>query len=341
MTGDCDECDRYRRNGVRFCGNCGKQLGYREPRPILDRSMLIITGITGLFLLMELAVLLWSTPGILAMIGTFGVDIVLLLPQPVSVAVLYGIAAEIYLILMVVALIGCVLLTIQQFALTAHSRDAGERPAMRCTGLFWIGALFSASLLVEVVLFAVSVLLGFEIDTGWISEFSAEEMLFLLANASVWEEIISRVLLIGLPIAVLQAVRTRSARSAVNLRGGFGMSRVAIALIILSGVIFGAAHYPGWGLAKAAITCISGIVLGYLFVRFGLYASVTMHFLTNYLGSFTYIGGSALDAISILGILAFLVFGTASLAYLATGIPDRKAAAAYLEELPLLHEDQD
>jgi hypothetical protein len=54
---------------------------------------------------------------------------------------------------------------------------------------------------------------------------SNTEQMFSLANAAVWEEIITRVLYIGLPMAVISLIATKKLDSLKCLFGGFGMSR--------------------------------------------------------------------------------------------------------------------
>jgi hypothetical protein len=57
-----------------------------------------------------------------------------------------------------------------------------------------------------------------------------------------------------------------------------------IALIITSGV-FGAAHYlygGGWEIGKISTAMLSGLALGYVYLRYGVYAPVLLHWFFNY-----------------------------------------------------------
>jgi membrane protease YdiL (CAAX protease family) len=57
-------------------------------------------------------------------------------------------------------------------------------------------------------------------------------------------------------------------------------------------------------------TFICGLALGYLFVRFGLYASIMLHFLIDFLSSFTWVfDGLMADAMLGLFILAMVALG--------------------------------
>ena len=61
------------------------------------------------------------------------------------------------------------------------------------------------------------------------------------------------------------------------------MSRAALVLIVISSVIFGFGHLSGWGLWKVIPTLISGLAMGYLYVRFGVHASIVFHFIVDYM----------------------------------------------------------
>jgi hypothetical protein len=67
------------------------------------------------------------------------------------------------------------------------------------------------------------------------------------------------------------------------LGGGFALEGPAVAMLVFQAVVFGAAHVPGWDLWKFPSTFITGLALGYLFLRFGLSACIVFHFLNDYL----------------------------------------------------------
>lgn len=339
MSDGCDECAGYRDAGARFCGACGKRVGRSGFSLFLEDKMKVIATITMVYLLLELSLLLLSTPSILSIIGEFGVDLIIIVPHPRVVYMLTGAGAELYWIGAVAVITASILFATFRYVSARRAENGGSASEVKRTALFWIGILFSASLLVEILLFAISAQLGFGTDVGWTSDYTDTELLFMLANASVWEELISRVALIGIPIVLIQLARTGDPRSAAHLLGGFGMSCVAVVLIVFSGIMFGAAHYNGWGIAKAVITCLGGVIFGYVYVRFGVYASIIMHFLTNYLSGFIYADGFAV--LGIFGSLLFLMIGFVSLAYLLTRIPGNTDVKAYLKSLPLFPESRD
>lgn len=109
--------------------------------------------------------------------------------------------------------------------------------------------------------------------------------MLMLAEASVWEEIASRVLYVGVPLAIYNAFKGRKGMLG-GLFGGTGrIGRSEIVLILLSASLFGIAH-AGWGPWKVLPTFLSGLIFGYLFVKVGLHASIIVHFLIDYASFF-------------------------------------------------------
>ncbi|WP_455393119.1 CPBP family intramembrane glutamic endopeptidase [[Eubacterium] cellulosolvens] len=109
--------------------------------------------------------------------------------------------------------------------------------------------------------------------------------IYNLTSAAVYEEVISRVLLIGLPLFIIHALIGKLKRPKFKylLGGGFETNKLTIFLIIFSSLTFGLAHAPGWDYWKVIPTFISGFALGYLFVRKGIFAAILLHFSINFL----------------------------------------------------------
>lgn len=140
-------------------------------------------------------------------------------------------------------------------------------------------------------------------------------LLFELANASVYEELVFRALLIGVPMAIgslaLNAglVRRwtpegksflRSLRYLVggNLRKASSREALLAAWIFLfaSSAIFGLAHASGWGWWKVVPAMVAGLGFGYLFLRHGIGAAIIAHFATDYVSTLSWegVGGDPL-----------------------------------------------
>jgi membrane protease YdiL (CAAX protease family) len=114
-------------------------------------------------------------------------------------------------------------------------------------------------------------------------------LLFLLANAVIFEELTFRVLLIGLPLLAFDYLGRREQKRKITeyLLVGNSSNKIGVpeaTLIILSSILFALAHvFGGWGLWKLLTTFPTGLALGYLFVKKGLPAAVLLHFCFNYL----------------------------------------------------------
>jgi hypothetical protein len=108
----------------------------------------------------------------------------------------------------------------------------------------------------------------------------------LVAEASVWEEVLSRIFMLGIPLLIYH-IYTRQ-RTGNNWRyivgGGFSIDSAAFVLIVFQALIFALAHVSGWDFWKVLPTTISGIAFGYLFLKKGLWASIMLHFTFDYLG---------------------------------------------------------
>lgn len=107
-------------------------------------------------------------------------------------------------------------------------------------------------------------------------------LMFLLLRAPVLEETLFRVLCIGFPVLLITLITKKKCSPLWKyLTGGFEISKSALFFIFLSSFIFGAAHIEEWGMWKFYMASIQGLMLGYLFVKYGFYASVSIHFLID------------------------------------------------------------
>ena len=164
-------------------------------------------------------------------------------------------------------------------------------------GFVLLGELFMAVLFFNVCYIVGLLLLGIETETPDFGEWSAWEQMFAFAEASVWEEVISRIMLIGVPLFMLRAYTTRDfgfesldggapfRRKWHNylLGGNFSITPLTAVLIFLSSLLFGLAHMSSWDTYKVAPTVVAGLALGYLFVKKGVHVSILLHFAIDYL----------------------------------------------------------
>lgn len=319
VSNECPECEKYAAGGYSFCGVCGRALGGAErgaypsgaeykpvperPRPgILESILLVVCMAVIVLAVFEAITLLVNFPGVSSFLLDKYVNFFLLVPYPHTVFSLDGIALQIYWVFVGMVILLCLITAIHKFAVKIKAAGRiDDADAVEDTAFFWVGVFLSASIFISFIVSLIVLLSGSDLNTPDFGNMF--EQMFSLADAGVWEEIVARVVYIGVPMVLISLVVTKKKESVMCLFGGFGMSRTAVALIIISGMIFGMAHYPGWEnqLWKVVTAGIMGVFLGYLFVRFGLYASILLHFVNDYLSSFDWMGvGGFLGVVSLL-----------------------------------------
>jgi len=112
---------------------------------------------------------------------------------------------------------------------------------------------------------------------------------FYVSLAPLVEEFGFRLILIGVPLFVIYSHKS-SAKYFVKCLWNPGTldihnSKKAIFLIVFVGVVFGFAHIAlgePWSEGKFVQAAASGIILGWVYLRYGFVASLLIHWATNY-----------------------------------------------------------
>jgi len=112
---------------------------------------------------------------------------------------------------------------------------------------------------------------------------------FGLTISPILEETAFRLILIGIPLFLWYSRRGsagffRSLWNPSNLP--IEDSKKAIILIVVVGVFFGASHIisdQSWSNGKFVQAAISGIIIGWVYCKYGFVASILIHWATNYL----------------------------------------------------------
>ncbi len=112
---------------------------------------------------------------------------------------------------------------------------------------------------------------------------------FYVSLAPLIEEFGFRLILIGIPIFAIYSQKS-SLKYFIKCLWNPGTleihdSKKAIFLIIFVGLFFGFAHIAlgeSWSEGKFAQAVVSGIILGWVYLRFGFVASLLIHWATNY-----------------------------------------------------------
>jgi hypothetical protein len=249
-----------------------------------------------------------------------GFNLFLVLPVIITIVKLSGFSLLVYYFFLIGAIIASCAWVIassidgfsKELSMKAKTRD--HSPLFEVCGLMFATLFFS--LLIA--------LLASPSTDDVPAEGTVAENLFLLANASVWEELVVRVLLIGVPMMVVDAFRRKRQPKfhSYFMGGGFKMGVPEVALVLASSIMFGYAHFAsGWGAWKILPAAVGGIAFGYLFLKFGLAASIMLHFGTDYLSMpIQVVDNFGLTVLTGVGIILWMAFGFIFFIYYLTRI---------------------
>jgi len=151
---------------------------------------------------------------------------------------------------------------------------------------------------------------------------------FDISLAPIIEELGFRVVLIGLPLFMLYSHKL-SLKFFVkslwwpwkNLRN-VNMKK-ALSVIVIAGILFGAAHIfsdEAWSTGKLVQAIASGIIIGWVYFRYGFVPAILIHWATNYfIFSYGYIVAD-INQISIGDAFSHSLLNTLELMLVVTGI---------------------
>ncbi len=298
----CADCKRTREEGFSFYPTCGRPLiKSQKPPGTLSMICVYITLVVVILLIAELIIMFagvletWTTAKKLSM------SVLVLKPELVVVGKISGTVLSVFWIVLVLCITMSVTWLSLQTIPSLRKRGIERIEAFQQTPFYWVGTLLCTSMLLNVIIAL------FQLDsvgnTVDVPVGPVPETLLFMADAAVWEEVITRMAFIGVPMVMLALCHLRK-DFWKYLLGGFGMSRLSIVLILVSALVFGFGHLSVWGFWKVLPTAITGIALGYLYVRFGIHVSITFHFLIDYMA--TLIDGPTAIFMSLIMILIII-----------------------------------
>ncbi|MCD6383092.1 MAG: CPBP family intramembrane metalloprotease, partial [Thermoplasmata archaeon] len=206
-----------------------------------------------------------------------------------------------FLFLIVVILGSLIYLAIQTYREAREGKMESHQWSASRVSLSFFASLFisfTVAWLMSLLSRPVSAPRDFDILPNWL-------LLVELASASVYEELVARLLLIGVPLFLIALVSKRKGLHRYLLGGFNQWDGPTYFFVIFSSLLFGLAHSSGWGYWKIIPTFIGGLLFGYIFVRVGLHGAILMHFATDYLSSVTMLPSAPLP-LHILGVLGML-----------------------------------
>lgn len=100
-----------------------------------------------------------------------------------------------------------------------------------------------------------------------------------LTNAGLYEELITRVLYIGIPLFIYYRYKgVRLPWYRIVWGGNYKLGAPEVTVWVISSIIFGIAHSTAWDWSKTPQAMLGGFLLGYLYLRYGLFADVLFHY---------------------------------------------------------------
>ncbi|WP_026069072.1 CPBP family glutamic-type intramembrane protease [Methanomassiliicoccus luminyensis] len=308
----CKSCGRELSPDSRFCPRCGQdQNGPMTPPPApsapayyapyvppktfgirdLGRgigswsalALLILTAV-------NVVILLWGM-GLVYPHLDMHVTLYVIVPFIVPIYELGGgISFFLYYAFLAVAITASFLWMMKKSVRPAADELAFKEPKGGHSPLYVIATVFMAVI-------SFNIIFNLMVTTGGATpstpDFNSREvwtLLYSFAHASVWEELISRVLLIGIPLLIVDYVissgkadRGMKKWHRYFLGGGFSIGRKEAFFLAFSSTMFGLAHVFSWDFYKVIPAIVGGLAFGYLFLKLGLYASIMLHFMLDYL----------------------------------------------------------
>ena len=330
MQPECPMCQMWKERGAKFCGNCGRKLPDTTYTVICDRPTATVFAVgtdpdrTGpstppifrlsIIVAALLVTLIVANNTFLAIVNFSSIvedcseykfsfslsygfgNIRLFWYQGAGVAVALGLSIAAEALSLAYAL--------HRFV-KAFDKEKTQNDGMcvERTGISAASSALAVSLILSVVLLFITAASGSAADASWMSEYTDLQLLFMLTKAGLEEEIELRLVWIGVPMMVIALALHKDRRSWQYLMGGFGMSKVAVILIVFSAVLFGLAHLNGWGWGKVPSATLGGLIFGYLYVEYGLYAAVIAHTANDTLSSLLYTLGAGIEVMTMLLLL--------------------------------------
>lgn len=151
--------------------------------------------------------------------------------------------------------------------------------------------------------------------------------LLMVSLAPIVEEIGFRVILVGIPIFLLYSHRASVRyffRSLWNPSSVLPAAnpKKAIIVIAMSAILFGMAHVmsdQGWTSGKIAQAAMSGMIIGWVYYRYGFVSAILIHWATNYvIFSYGYLVSSVND-VGIMDAFSHSLLQTIEVLFVVTG----------------------
>ena len=293
----CDECEKCKALGYKFCNKCGADLSDNEDdsqepvvveksselESLLKKSVIPAMFLVFITLVIDVALILVYIGPTLEWVADYSTSLYIYFIDFFKFATLEGTAIQLYMIILAIILMFCVgiILYKSKDALLVNKPYYVER--IRETPLYWLSMVFGSTLVLELIIVLLMNALGVSTPTpSPLIDLTPEKALFLFSEAAVYEEVTFRVILFGVPMAAIALICGRKDFYRY-LMGGFGASKIAMVFLVISTILFAYAHVGGWGAWKMIPVMLGGFAMGFLFMKYGLYAAIIFHMANDFM----------------------------------------------------------
>lgn len=314
----CPGCEEYRRAGYNFCGVCGKPTGSRAPvnRPPMDIPFILMTLsviICTFIMLYEAYVGIAKLPYLMDALEGMRYELFILTPYVTKLFEIGDTGMRVIYVLELLIVVASLAYLLYS-AFSKFRKSGYDKESLKETGLYEAICLNGLLFLFQLIYITICTSFGAVEDLKDLD--SVVVAMFSLMNASVYEEFLCRICLLGLPIAIVSLIlRKKDVPAYRYLLGGFEYRRWMIVFVLFSAAIFAVGHLSGWGTWKIVPTFLFGLLTAYLFIKYGVYASISVHFLTDFLLSETWMTGSATPTMTALALMLASILALSAIPY--------------------------
>lgn len=313
----CPRCRDAKEGGDRFCPYCGTMIGNGLfPFGMGAREWFFLAGagcaIIVILIMIYEAAAGWVLAGrVMEDVEGWTYPVYYITPDPKRLFDISGMQiSALYIIeaIIVTVCVGCLIFK----CIGCIKRNKDETMAVRDSALFKSSTLFCAMFVFELAYIIACKMKGLDLGEGISSD--SGRMIFQLMNASVYEEFLCRVLMIGFPVMIIAILLKKKDKPLIKyILGGCGFEGWMAVFVLFSSCMFALGHLDSWGWWKIAPTLAFGLVTGYVFIRYGVYATIALHFLNDFLSSPQWLGQSGTGIVLLLMLAGALA--VASLGY--------------------------
>ncbi|MYB47089.1 MAG: CPBP family intramembrane metalloprotease [Cenarchaeum sp. SB0672_bin_9] len=215
-------------------------------------------------------------------IALFGAESYGILPPFIELGDLFVVLWTVYVIFFTIALLGPdrnILVSLKERVLgVTHTTN------YMIHALSWFAILVLASTVIDLLQGYV----GLSITPPDIGNDLVQ--FYLITASPITEELLYRVVLVGVPLFAIYTHKISAGFIARSLwhparHLHIDDTKKAMYVVVIVGVVFGMSHVvfdDSWGVAKLAQAIVSGIILGYVYYRYGFVCALLIHWATNY-----------------------------------------------------------